>query len=78
MVEQFLRFIDKHPHRDRFLKAIYAIYENNFEWYDHKPLAGKPWFFRIRLWWVRIIYQKTAKRNHIFRIWNRWDVYNNF
>lgn len=75
MVKKFIKFIEKSPYKDRFLKVIEDIYTNNLSQYDVKPLMGKPWLFRLRIWTVRFIFEKTDHWNIIKEVNNRWDIY---
>ena len=43
MVKKFIKFIEKSPYKDRFLKIIEDIHKNNLSQYDIKPLSWKPW-----------------------------------
>jgi len=75
MVEKFIKFIEKSQHKDLYLQIVRDIYDNNLSTYDIKPLAWKPWFFRLRVGKIRFIYRKTDEWNKIIDVDNRWDIY---
>ena len=75
MVEKFIKFIEKSQHKNLYLQIVRDIYDNNLSKYDIKPLAWKPWFFRLRVGKIRFIYRKAHGWNKIVDIDNRWDIY---
>lgn len=75
MVQKFLKFIAKSPHKDLFLKVISDIYENNLWKYDIKPLIWQKWYYRIRIWTVRFVYKTSPTWNKIIDVNNRGDLY---
>ena len=77
MVEKFIKFIKKSPHKWRLEKVMKDILNDNLWWYDIKTLTNLEWHYRIRLWSIRIIYKKTEKWNFLIKINNRGDSYKN-
>lgn len=75
MAKQFIKFLQKSPYKDRLLRVMKDIYENNLDMYDIKPLIGQLWYFRIRIGNVRVIFIKTPEGNKIVEINNRGDIY---
>jgi len=75
MVQKFVKFIKRSPHRNLFEKVLQDILDNNLDSYDIKELIGKKWYYRLRAWSVRFIFKKTPHSNILIRVNNRWDVY---
>jgi len=40
-----------------FQEAVRAMFENNFDMYDVKPLVWEKWLRRLRIWKFRIIFR---------------------
>jgi len=75
MAKDFIKFIEKHPLREKFLDILEAIYYNILASYDIKPLTWYKWVFRIRVGDIRFIFEKTINWNVVHYIGNRWDIY---
>ena len=75
MVQQFIKFIKKSPHRKLFEAVLKDILYNNLGAYDVKKMQGTEDLFRLRVWSVRFIFRKTPSGNIIMRVNNRWDIY---
>lgn len=75
MVKKYIKFIEKSPHKERFLDVIEDIYQNDLNTYDLKKLSGSQNIRRIRVWDVRFIFKKWVHWNTILRVTNRWDAY---
>lgn len=77
MVEQFIKFIKKSPHKHLFEKILDDILHNHLDWYDIQALVGHSNLYRLKAWSVRFIFKKTPEGNTLIRVNNRWDVYKN-
>jgi hypothetical protein len=49
MVKKYIKFIEKSPHKERFLDVIEDIYQNDLNTYDLKKLSGSQNIRRIRV-----------------------------
>ena len=54
---------------------IEKIMLNDFEGLHVKSISWKEWYYRVRLWKIRIIFIKSEIENIIDEIWYRWDIY---
>jgi mRNA-degrading endonuclease RelE of RelBE toxin-antitoxin system len=72
-----MKFLSKLDKKTRFrLEVILKkILENNFDWLKIQPLSWKNWYFKVRVWKIRIIFIRSSEENIIDTIWYRWDVY---
>lgn len=77
MTKEREKRIDKMPEdfRKRLTIVVDNIIENRLDWYDIKPLQWFDGYFRVRIWNIRIIFEKQASQNKIKKIDFRWDVY---
>ncbi len=69
------KFIDKSWKKDLFLDTLKKIKNWDFEHLNIKQLVWKKWYFRCRLWDVRIVFTKINWEIKIVSIWSRWDIY---
>lgn len=77
MTKTWIKFLLKLDIKVRFkLKIIITkILNNDFEGLNIQPLSWKSWYFKIRIWKIRIIFIKSDDENIIDNIWYRWDIY---
>ena len=54
---------------------IKKILNNDFDWLNIQSVTWKPWYYKVRVWKIRIIFIKNKKENIIDNIWYRWDIY---
>lgn len=72
---KFLRKIDKNV-SIKIYNTIELILEWNFDGLDIKPIIWRKWFYRCRVWDIRIIFINIRWNISIYKIWFRWDIYN--
>ena len=75
MAKDFIKFLEKHPQKEKLLDIVEDIYYDKLENYDIKSLIWYKNYYRLRKWNIRFIFEKTDKWNMIHHIGNRWDVY---
>jgi len=77
MVLDWIKFLRK-LNKDKQL-IIFDIVEKILIWnldeLDIKPISWKRWYFRCRIWDLRVIYFIENNKKFIKKIWNRWDIY---
>ena len=77
MVVDWIKFLRKQDINISI--KIYNIIEQllswNFEWLDIKPLKWSNWYYRCRVWGIRIIFININWKITIYKIWTRWDIY---
>ncbi len=77
MVAKWIKFLRKQDKEISF--KIYNIVEKillwNFEWLDIKKIRWKNWYYRCRVWLIRIIFIDVNWKIIIDKIWYRWEVY---
>ena len=73
---KFLSKLDKNI-RLKLEKVIENILNNDFDNLDIQPLIWKKWYFKVRVWKIRVIFTKSKDENIIDKIDYRWDVYKN-
>ncbi len=79
MVKKWIKIIQKIPNKKELNIVIDSILSWDIQHLDIERLAGKKWYFRCRVWKIRIIFfQDIENQYYISSIGYRWDVYNNF
>jgi len=75
MVDKITKFIAKSLYSEKLLILLEDLKTNNLAGYDLKPLRRFKNTFRVRIWTVRIIFEKKNNQNILKKIDNRGDVY---
>lgn len=77
MTKTWMKFLLKLDVKIRFKLEIIItkILNNDFDWLNIQSLSWKDWYFRIRVWKIRIIFIKSKEENIIDDIWYRWNIY---
>ena len=77
MTKQWMKFLLKVNIKIRLKLEIIIekIMLNDFDWLHIQPIIGKKWYFRARVWQIRIIFIQEDSWNIIDDIWYRWDIY---
>jgi len=72
-----MKFLLKLDRKNRYKLEIMIekILENKFEGLSLSPLKWKEWYFRVRVWKIRIVFIQWGEGNIIEDIWYRWDIY---
>lgn len=77
MVKTWQKFLLKLSPKIRFKleMILIKIINKDYDWLDIKPISWKNWYFRCRIWWIRVIFIEEEKEIIIYNIWYRWDIY---
>jgi hypothetical protein len=59
----------------KIYEVIEQILSWNFDWLDIKPLKWRYWFYRCRIWNIRIVFINMKWSISVYKIWTRWDIY---
>lgn len=77
MTKSWIKFLLKLDSKTKFKLEIIItkILNNDFDWLNIQSLIWKKWYFKIRVWKIRVIFIKNKDENIIDDIWYRWDIY---
>ena len=75
MVVKWLKIVKKENNKEEILRVISKILDWDFDWLDIISMSGKKWYFRCRIWKIRIIFFKKDWKYYVDWVWYRWDIY---
>lgn len=77
MVSDWIKFLRKQKKEvsQNIRNAIFQILSHDFDWLDIKQMEWKKWYFRCRVWKIRILFYIENGEYIIDKIWFRWDIY---
>lgn len=75
MVKKWLKIINKSWRKQDLLNAIEKIIKRDFAWLDIVEIEWKSWYYRCRIWKIRIIFFEKDNNYYIDKVWYRWDIY---
>jgi len=76
-MEKWLKVVKKLWKKDEVLAVIESIMTGDFSDLNIKQLAGKPWYYRCRIWKIRIIFFEKDGRFFVDKVGYRGDIYKN-
>ena len=77
MVKSWEKYINKSPLKIKIYNIIKDISENNIWDYYVKKLSWYDDLYRIRIWKIRIVFQKKIDWNYIVAVDTRGQIYRN-
>jgi len=77
MWKDYLKIINKQSKnlKNKLFDVIDNIEKWNLDWLEYKKLKWYNFLFRVRIWKIRIIFEKDWEDFVVKKIWYRWDVY---
>ncbi len=78
MVEKWIKIARKENNKDVIFETIEKILTHKTQWLDITSIRGKKWYFRCRIWNIRIIFFEKWWEYFIETVWYRWDVYKKY
>ena len=75
MVLKRLKIVNKSPRKKDLLLAIEKIMKKDFDGLDISAIAHQPWYYRCRVWTLRIVFYEKDGGYIIDKVGYRWDVY---
>ncbi len=75
MVQKWIKIVRKENNKEEILRIIDKILIWDFEDLDVIKLSWKKWYFRCRIWKIRIIFFEENNKFYIDSVWYRWDIY---
>jgi len=75
MVQKWIKFVRKENNKVLILETISQILSGNFSWLDIIKVSWKQWYYRCRIWKIRIIFFEKNWEYYVSGVWYRGDIY---
>ena len=75
MVAKWIKIVRKENNKEKIFQTIEKILWWNLEWLDIVSIIGKKWYFRCRIWNIRIIFFIKDWQYFVDSVWYRWNIY---
>ncbi len=75
MVSKWLKIVNKSIYRDQIYDSVIKIKNWNWESLDIKRIWWKKWYYRCRIWKIRIIFFEKDWNYFVDEVWYRGDIY---